>query len=127
VPPKVNLMFRNHQRALGKVEHLALLDPDRRLRIERRTAMAAGARLVPNHMIGIGDLPQRAARVALLPTARLARAAPQAARDTRLLLQPVARRRLGTVRTVPAQLSTKIGDLSLKRHDLALQRSNQLR
>src|SRR6266852_7735368 len=55
------LMFRNHERALGKVEHLALLDPDRRLRFEQRTAMAAGARLVPNHMIGIGDLPQRAA------------------------------------------------------------------
>ena len=120
------LMFRNHQRALGKVEHLALLDPDRRLRFERRTAMAAGARLVPNHMIGIGDLPQRAARVALLPAARLARAAAQAARDTRLLLQPVARRRLGTVRTVLPQLPTKIGHFSLKRRDLALQRSNQL-
>src|ERR1700716_1959645 len=61
------LMFRNHERALGKVEHLALLDPDRRLRFERRTAMAAGARLMPNHMIGIGGLPQRAALVALLP------------------------------------------------------------
>ena len=68
------LMFRNHERALGKVEHLALLDPDRRLRFERRTAMAAGARLMPNHMIGIGGLPQRAALVALLPAARLARA-----------------------------------------------------
>src|SRR5260221_11343766 len=92
------LMLRNHERALGKVEHLALLDPDRRLRFERRAAMAAGARLVPNHMIRIRDLPQRAALVALLPAARLARAASQAARDTRLLLQPVARRRLGTVR-----------------------------
>src|SRR5215831_6542110 len=81
------LMLRNHERSLGKVEHLALLDPDRRLRFEWRTAMAAGARLVPNHMIGIGDLPQRAALVALLPAARLARAAAQAARDTRLLLQ----------------------------------------
>ena len=46
------LMFRNHERALGKVEHLALLDPDRRLRFERPTAMAAAARLMPNHMIG---------------------------------------------------------------------------
>src|SRR6266403_3777632 len=94
------LMFRNNERALGTVEHLALLDPDRRLWFERRAAMAAGARLVPNHMIRISDLPQRAALVALLPAARLARAASQAARDTRLLLQPVARRRLGTVRTV---------------------------
>src|SRR5260370_32580572 len=68
-------MLRNHERTLGKVEHLALLDPDRRPRFERRTAMAAGARLVPNHMIGIGDLPQRAALMALLPAARPARAA----------------------------------------------------
>src|SRR5712691_684359 len=120
------LMLRNHERALGKVEHLALLDPDRRLRFERRAAMTAGARLVPNHMIRIGDLPQRAALVALLPAARLARAASQAARDTRLLLQPVARRRLGTVRTVLSQLSAKISDFSLERRDLALQRSDQL-
>jgi hypothetical protein len=34
--------------------------------------------------------------------------------------------RLGTVRTVLSQLSTKIGDLSLERRDLALQRSDQL-
>ena len=119
-------MFRNHERALGKVEHLALLDPDRRLRFERRTAMAAGARLMPNHMIGIGGLPQRAALVALLPAARLARAASQAARDPRFLLQPVARRRLGTVRTVLSQLSTKISDFSLEYRDLVLQRSDQL-
>ena len=89
------LIFRNHERALGKVEHSALLNPDRRLRFERRAAMAADARLVPNHMIGIGDLPQRATLVALLPAARRARATSQAARDTRL--QPVARRRLGIV------------------------------
>src|SRR3982074_3153881 len=101
-------MCRNHERALGKVEHLALLDPDRRLRFEPRTAMPAGARRAPNHMRGVGHLPPRAARVALLPAARLARAASQAARDTRLLLQPVARRRLGTVRTVPAPVSQKI-------------------
>ena len=49
------LMLRNRERALGKVEHLALLDPDRRLRFERRTAVAAGARLAPNHMIGSGE------------------------------------------------------------------------
>ena len=39
-----SLVFRDRQRPLGKVEHLALLDPDRRLRIERQTAMATGAR-----------------------------------------------------------------------------------
>ena len=37
-------MFRDQERALGKIEHLPLVDPDRRLRTERRTAMAAGAR-----------------------------------------------------------------------------------
>jgi hypothetical protein len=48
------------------------------------------------------------------------------ATHTRLLLQPVARRRLGTVRTVLSQLSTKISDFSLEHRDLALQRSDQL-
>src|ERR1039458_9978484 len=59
-------MFRDQQRALGNIEHLPLLDPDRRLRIERRTAMPARAGLVANHIVGIGHLPQRAALVALL-------------------------------------------------------------
>ncbi len=35
------LMFGNHERALRKTEHLALLNPRGELRIERRTAMAA--------------------------------------------------------------------------------------
>jgi hypothetical protein len=73
---------------------------------------------MPNHMIGIGGLPQRAALVALLAAACLARAASQAARDPRLLLRPVARGRLGTVRTVLSQLSTKISDFSLEYRDL---------
>jgi hypothetical protein len=84
------LMFGDHERALGKVEHLALLDPDRRLRIERRTAVATGARRVLNHAIRIGDLPQCIPFVALLPAARLARSAAQAAGNARLLLQSVA-------------------------------------
>src|SRR5208337_2678211 len=69
------LMLGDHERALGKIEHLALLDPRGRPRIERRTAMAACARLVPNHAIGIGDLQQSAALVAGLAAAGLARAA----------------------------------------------------
>ena len=106
------LMFRNHERALGKVEHLALLDPDRRLRFERRTAMAAGARRVPNHAIRIAELASNVfPLLALLPVARLARAASQAARDTRLLLQTVARRRLGTVGAIPPQLPAKVRTL----------------
>ena len=120
------LMFGDHERALGKIEHLALLDPRGRLRIERRTAMAARARLMPNHPIGTGDLPQRAALVAGLAAAGLARAAAQAARDARLLLQPVARRGLGAVRTVLPQLSAKVRHFSLKRRDPPLQRGDQL-
>ena len=69
------LMFGDHERALGKIEHLALLDPRGPPRIERQTAMAACARLVPNRAIGIGDLPQSAALVAGLAAAGLARAA----------------------------------------------------
>src|ERR1700722_4442488 len=120
------LMFRDQQRALGNVEHLALFGSYRRLRVERRTAMTANACFVSNHMIGIGDLPQRAALVALLPAARLARTPAQTARDAGLLCEPVARGRLRTVRTVPPQLSTKIGHLSLKRRDLTPQRRDQL-
>ena len=119
-------MFGDHERALGKIEHLALLDPDRRLRIESQTAMAAGARRVLNHAIRIGDLPQRIAFVALLPAARLARAAAQAAGNARLLLQAVARRRLGAVGTVLPQLPAKVRHFSLKRRDLASQRGDQL-
>src|SRR5271166_5546189 len=86
----------------------------------------ACARLVPNHAIGIGDLRQRAALVAGLAAARLARAAAQAARDARLLLQPVARRRLGTVRAVLPQLAAKVRHFSLKRRNPPLQRGDQL-
>ena len=55
-------MLRHQQQALGKIEHLALLDRDRSLRIERQTAMPAHPRLVRNHEIGLGDLPQRGPR-----------------------------------------------------------------
>src|SRR5208337_3072520 len=102
------LMFGDEERALGKIEHLALLNVLGRLRIERPTATAARARLVANHAIGIGDLPQRPARVARLAAARLARAAAQAARKARLLLRPVARRRLGARRAVLPQLPAKL-------------------
>ena len=120
------LMFRDREQALGKIEHLALLDPARRLRVERPTAVPARACLVPNHPIGIGDLPQRAALVARLPAARLARATAQAAGVARLLPQPVARRRLGAVRTVLSQLPPKLRHFSLKRRDLASQRGDQV-
>src|SRR5271157_3570472 len=87
-------MFRDHERALGQIEHLPLVDPDRRLRTERRTAMAAGACRVPNHAIRVADLSQRTPLVAPLTAARLARRSAQAASEAMLLLQPVARRGL---------------------------------
>src|SRR5260370_8234605 len=119
------LMFGDHQRALGKIEHLALLKPRGRPRIERGTAMAARARLVPNHAVGIGDLPQRAALVAGLAAAGLARAAAQAARDARLLPPPVARSRLGTVRAVLPQLAAKVRPFTLAPRDPPLPRAAQ--
>ena len=120
------LMFGDHERALDKIEHLALLNVLGRLRIERPTAMAARARLMPNHAIGIGDLPQRAALMARLAAARLARTAAQAARETRLLLQSVARRRLGARRAVLTQLPAKVRHFSLKRRDQPPRRGDQL-
>lgn len=119
------LMFRDHERALGKIEHLAFLDSGRRLRTEGRTATATDTRRVLNHPIRIGDLPQRGALMALLPAAWPARCAAQAAGNARLRLQPVARRRPGTVRTVLPQLPAKVRHFSLKRRDLAFQRGDQ--
>ena len=119
-------MLRHQQQALGKIEHLALLDRDRRLRIERQTAMPAHARLVRNHEIGLGDLPQRVARVALLAAALLAGLAAQTAGRPRLLLQPVARRRLRAVRAVQPQAAQKLGHQGLELRDPAVLRSQQL-
>src|SRR5271163_114396 len=119
-------MLRHQQQALGKIEHLALLDRDRRLRIERQTAMPAYARLMRNHEIGLGDLPQRVAHVALLAAALLAGLAAQTAGRPRLLLQPVARRRLRAVRAVQPQAAQKLGHHGLELRDPAVLRSHQL-
>ncbi len=51
------LMFGDQERALGKIEYLAVLNPPGRLRIEQLTAMAARARLVPKNATGIGGMP----------------------------------------------------------------------
>jgi uncharacterized peroxidase-related enzyme len=120
------LMFRDQQRALGKIEHLALLDPYRRRLIERRTTMAARAGLVSNRVVGIGHLPQPAAIMALLTAARLARTTAKAAGDPRLLAQPVTRRRLGAVRAVQTQSTPKFGNLRPKPKYLRPKRSYQI-
>src|SRR5208337_4738291 len=75
---------------------------------------------------GSATCSKSAALVAGLAAARLARAAAQAARDARLLLQPVARRGLGTVRAVLPQLAAKVRHFSLKRRNPPLQRGDQL-
>ncbi len=113
-------MFRDQEPALGNIEHLPPLDPYRRLRIERRTAMPASAGLVANYVVEIGRLPQRAAQVALLPP-QLPRTTAKAAGDPRLLAQPLARRRLGAVRTVQTQTTPKFTDLGLKSQYLSPQ------
>src|SRR5208337_3792254 len=75
-------------------------------------------RVLDNH-VGLGDLAQRIAAMAFLAPAPLARARAQAAQYARLLLQPVARRRLGAVGAIQAQPSPKLGHLSAKTLDLA--------
>ncbi len=126
------LMFRDQHHALWNVEHLPLLVSCRRVRIEPRTAPRARAGLVPNHRVASGDLTQRAALVTLLPAADLARSTAQTPRNSVLLLQPVARRPLRTVRTVQTHTLLQFDVLCLDHREfipkplkLASQRCNQ--
>jgi hypothetical protein len=119
-------MLGDDQRPLDQVEHLPRLDAPRRSGRKKRLAMPAMRRLVPHDPVGFGGLPQRVALVALLPAARLARRLAKAPRDPRLLLQPIARRRLRTGRTVLTQTPLQLGNLSPQRHDLSPQRRDQL-
>jgi len=73
--------------------------------------------------VRIGDLPQRAARVAFLPAARLARLAAQAADGARFLLQTVAGGRLGAVRAVKPKPTAKLGQFGPKCGQLGPKRS----
>ena len=76
--------------------------------------------------VRVGDLQQRLALVAGLSARLLARTLAQTARPPRrLLLQSVARRRLGAVRTVQSKLSLEFGDPRLQSCDLARLRPNQ--
>jgi hypothetical protein len=84
------LVLGDEERALDQIEHLPPLHPCSHRRIEKRLAMAAGERLMPHDGIEFGDLPERFALVAALAPARLAEGLAKAARDARLLLQPVA-------------------------------------
>ena len=66
------------------------------------------------------------ALVALLPAAHLARTAAQASGRARLLLQTVARRRFGAVRTVQSQAPKGLGQCSFELGYPAVLRGNQL-
>ncbi len=60
-------MFSDDERALGEVEHLPRLEAPRHPPRQKRSAMQAMGRFVPNDLVGIGYPPQRVAPVALLP------------------------------------------------------------
>ena len=119
-------VFGHLDHALGKVEHLPLFRANHRTRVEPSTTMAADGGGVLDGPVGVGDLTKRIAPVALLAAARFARARAQAAKNARLFLQSVARRRFRAVGAVQPQPSPKLRVLRAKRFDLALQRGNQL-
>ena len=119
-------VFGHLDHALGKVEHLSVFRADHRTRVKPGATMAADGCGVLDNPVGVGGLAKRIAPVALLPAAQFARAPAQAAKNARLLLQPVARRRFRAVGAVQPQPAPKLGVLRAKRLDLALQRSNQL-
>jgi hypothetical protein len=91
------LVLGDLDQPLGQIEHLPLLHPRLHRSGEGGAAATTGARRMPLDPIGGFDLFERVALVPGLPAALLARAPPKAAGNARLLLQPVARRRLGAV------------------------------
>ncbi len=102
------LVLGDLDQPLGQIEHLPLLHPHSHRSGQAGAAVTTQVRRMPLDSIGGLDLFERVALVPGLPAARLARASPKAARNARLLLQPVARRRL---RTVQVQSSSKLGRL----------------
>lgn len=118
-------MLGHDQRLLRKIEDLALLLADLRGRQKPRLAMRASLGRVLDDPVGLGDLAQRIAAMAFLAPAPLARARAQAFQDPGLLLQPVARRRLGAVGAVQALPSPKLGVLRLQNLYPAHQRGDK--
>ena len=116
------LVFGDLDQLLGQIEHLPLLRPRLHRRGERGAATKADARRMPLDPVGRLDLFERVALVPGLPAALLAGAPAKAAGNARLLLQPVARRRLGAVRAVQAHSSPKLGHLGPKGNVVSLQR-----
>ena len=114
------------QRLLRKIENLALFVAGLRIRQKPRPAMRASLGRVLDNPVGLGDLAQRIAAMAFLAPARLACARAQAPQYARLLLQPVARWRLGAVGAVQVQPSPKLRVLRFKRLYPAHQRGDKL-
>jgi len=119
-------VFGHDQRRLGKIENLPPLFADLRIRQQPRLAMRASLGRMLDDPVGLGELTQRIAAMAFLPSARLAGARAQAAQSPRLLLQPIARGRLGAVEAVQVKATTKLSDLGESRIELASQRIDQL-
>ena len=116
------LVFGDLDQPLGQIEHLPPLHAPLHRSRQPPAAMEARLSLMPHDPIGLSDLPERVALVTSLSAALLARAPAKAAGNARLLLQPVARRRLGAVRTVQVQSSPKLGVLRPKRRALGSKR-----
>jgi hypothetical protein len=91
--------------------------------IVNQISLQTGLRLMPHDPIGRLNLPERVALMSHLPAAFLARAPAKAARDARLLLQPVAGRRLRACRAVQVQSAPQVGVFRPQRRVLAPQRS----
>jgi len=124
-PAIVRTMLGDDERPrLGQIEHLPGAVADARVRIQARAAPGAGRRVMIDHDVGIGDLPQRFAFVALLPARFLAGPVPQA-RHPRRLLQPITRRRLAAVRTVQPEPALELPQPRLQRRILGLQGRDQ--
>ena len=124
-PAIVRTMLGDDERPrLGQIEHLPGAVADARVRIQARAAPGAGRRVMIDHDVGIGDLPQRLAFVALLPARFLAGPVPQA-RHPRRLLQPITRRRLAAVRTVQPEPALELRQPRLQRRILGLQGRDQ--
>ena len=124
-PAIVRTMLGDDERPrLGQIEHLPGAVADARVRIQARAAPGAGRRVMIDHDVGIGDLPQRLAFVALLPARFLAGPVPQA-RYPRRLLQPITRRRLAAVRTVQPEPALELRQPRLQRRILGLQGRDQ--
>ena len=118
-------MFGDDERLrLGQIKHLTGAMANACFRVEARAAHSAGRRVMINDFVWISDLAQGLAFVTLLPARFLAGTFAQT-RHPRRLLQSIARRRLGTVRTVQFEPALKFGEPCFQGRIFSPQRRNQ--